>query len=191
MSARATAIVTARSAFGRLAALLLLGAAAAGCSGRDAREAENQAVVASPEQVSQGFLLTRSEGGIKRWDLKAAVAEVFEGGDTVVLTDLRMDFYDSTGAPSGRLTAGRGKILQKENRMDVETNVVLEGKDGAELRTERLTWSDVSGRVTTDAYVEIERAGERLTGFGLESTPDLTTAVVKSRVRVSGTRSAP
>ncbi len=190
MSARAAAIAP-RRALGPLSALLLAGAAAAGCSGRDAREPENEAVVASPEQVSQGFLLTRSEGGVKRWDLKAAVAEVFEGGDLVVLTDLRMDFFDSTGAPSGRLSAGRGKVHQKENRMDVETNVVLEGEDGAELRTERLSWSDVTGRVTTDAYVEIERPGERLTGYGIEATPDLATAVVKSRVRVSGTRTAP
>lgn len=180
-----------RAALALVVAAFGAAAAAPGCGSREAREAQNEAAVASPEQVSQGFVLTRSAGGVKQWDLKAAVAEIFEGGDMVVLTDLHVDFYDSTGAHSGRLTAGKGKIQQKQNVMDVESNVVLEGRDGAVLRTERLTWSEETGRVTTDAYVEIERAAEKLTGWGLEATPDLATAIVKSRVRVSGTRPSP
>jgi LPS export ABC transporter protein LptC len=178
----------AASLFSRFAAAFLAAALGASCGGRATPEPGKEGPGVDPEQVSHAFLLTRSEGGLKQWDLRAVSAEIFEGGDEARLKDLRMDFYDSTGAVSGRLTADKGRVFQKESRMEVEGNVVLDGEDGAQLRTERLSWSESAGRVTTDAYVEIDRAGERLTGYGLEATPDLTTAIVKKSVSVRGTR---
>lgn len=188
MSAIRASSARARSAAYAAMFIAAASAAAPGCGGRSTPESAKDGEAANPEQVSHAFVLTRSEGGLRQWDLRAASGEVFEEGNVAHLTDLRMDFYDSTGIVSGHLSAAKGRIYQKENRMEVEENVVLEGKDGAQLRTERLAWSEKTGRVTTDAYVEIDRTGERLTGYGLEATPDLTTAVVKRSVTVSGNR---
>jgi LPS export ABC transporter protein LptC len=165
-------------------------ALAAGCAERSAPQPEEQPALESPEQVSRGFVVTRSEGGRKVWDLKAATGEIYGGGDVVLLSDLSIDFYDSSGAVDGSLTAASGKVLRAENRLEAQASVVLEGAGGATLRTEHLFWSDDSNRITTDDYVEIDRGDERLTGYGLRASPDLSFAEVTREVTIRGSREA-
>ncbi len=162
--------------------------AASGCAEQGAPGTDAKDVMESPEQVSHGFVVTRSDGGLKKWDLKAAEGKIYSGGDLVLLTTLTLDFYDSTGALEGTLTANRGRALKAEDRIEVGSDVVLRTAKGGELRTDSLSWSEATGRITTDAYVEIDRDGERLTGWGLSARPDLSIAEVKRGVTVSGTR---
>jgi LPS export ABC transporter protein LptC len=174
---------------GALLSALLAGISlAAGCTDRGQPGTDGGEVMSSPEHVSRDFVVTRSLGGVKKWNLKAEEGKLYDGGDLVLLTALTLDFFDSTGAPEGTLTAARGRALRAENRIEVQSDVVLRTAEGGELRTDSLVWSEATDRITTDAYVEIDRDGERLTGFGLEATPDLTFAEVKREVTVSGTR---
>ncbi|MFN0150203.1 MAG: LPS export ABC transporter periplasmic protein LptC [bacterium] len=180
-----------RRAFARCAPLVCVVAAfASSCSTRQTPEAENadEIVVAQPDQVSRGFALTQTDRGRLQWELRAVSGEIYEGGDLIDLTDLAVDFYDSTATKEGTLSGRRGKVHRKENVMEVEGNVVLVSADGSKLTTSRLVWSNKDNRITTDAYVEIERKRSKLSGYGLVATPDLTTAEVQREVRLEGER---
>ena len=182
---------SASAAAGLLACAALIALLAPGCSTREHTEVTEAPGGSLPEQVSRGFALTQTRQGQVQWELKAATGEIFEGGDVVDLTDLHVDFFDSTGAKEGTLTAKHGKIRQKENKMDVDGDVVLVSEDGSTLKTTHLVWSDDENRITTDAFVEIVRATSTLTGYGLVATPDLTMAEVQREVKLVGEREEP
>jgi LPS export ABC transporter protein LptC len=173
------------------AALALIALVGLGCSTRERPDVSEGPVGSQPEQISRGFALTQTREGRIQWELKAATGEIFEGGDIVELTDLRVDFFDSTSAKEGTLTAKHGKIRQKENKMEVDGDVVLVAKDGSTLKTTHLVWSDEENRITTDAFVEITRSTSTLTGYGLVATPDLTMAEVQREVKLVGERAEP
>lgn len=168
----------------------LAAAAAAGCSSKATPEAEphDGAAVSQPDQVSRGFALTETDHGRLLWELRAVSGEIYEGGELIDLTDLAVDFYDPTGAKDGSLSGRRGKVRRREDVMEVEGSVVLVAADGSRLTTDRLLWSNKENRITTDAYVEIQRKASKLSGYGLSATPDLTTAEVQREVRLEGER---
>jgi len=168
----------------------LLAAAGAGCSSRQTPDAgqPSGAVVAQPDQVSRGFALTQTDHGRLQWELRAVSGEIYEGGDLIDLTDLSVDFFDSTGTKDGTLSGRRGKVHRRENAMEVEGSVVLVSADGSKLTTDRLVWSNKENRITTDAFVEIQRKRSKLSGYGLVATPDLSTAEVQREVRLEGER---
>lgn len=188
---RASAREGAHGAAGLVAVAVLFALFGLGCSTRERTEVTEGPVGSQPEQVSRGFELTQTREGRLQWELKAATGEIFEGGDVVDLTDLQVVFFDSTGAKEGTLTAKHGKIHQKEDRMDVDGDVVLVSKDGSTLKTTHLSWSDKENRITTDAFVEIQRRTSTLTGYGLVATPDLTMAEVQREVKLVGEREEP
>ena len=187
----ACALRNARVAMGFVAGAVLCALFGLGCSTREPAEVTDAPVGSQPEQVSRGFALTQTREGRLQWELNAATGEIFEGGDVIELAALRVDFFDSTGAKEGRLTAKHGKIRQKENIMDVDGDVVLVSKDGSTLKTTHLVWSDEENRITTDAFVEIVRQTSTLTGYGLVATPDLTMAEVQREVKLVGEREEP
>ena len=171
-----------------LAVATLAAALVAGCGEHRPPNPDRGDVVESPEQVARSFVVTQSDGGIKKWDLRAAEGKIYDGGDLILLSDLSLDFFDSAGAFEGTLTAKEGRVLKHENRIEVRSSVLLRSREGGELRTDSLAWSEESGRITTGAYVESDRDGERLSGWGLTARPDLTFAEVTRDVTVRGTR---
>jgi LPS export ABC transporter protein LptC len=175
-----------------LAALLAAHGALTGCSSRRTSEEDpRQGEVAQPEQISRGFELTQTERGRVEWTLRAESGEIYEGGDSVDLVEPVVDFFDSLGAKEGTLTADRGRIRDKEEIMEVDGNVVLLGEEGARLATSHLVWENRGNRITTDAFVTLERKGSTLSGYGLVATPDLKVAEVQRDVRISGEREEP
>lgn len=109
-------------------------------------------------------------GRIAEWREEPQRTEMSEGVELV--------FFDSTGAQRSVLTSRRGRILKKEQRMEVFEQVVFVNEKGERLETEQLTWDQDSGRVHTDKAVRIQRGSDIIHGQGLDAAEDFSHYVI-------------
>ena len=88
--------------------------------------------------------------------------------DSTEADTVQLYFYDDNGNQSSSLTADRGLIREKTEKVSVFGNVVAVNEDSTILHTESLHWDPETQLITTEDFVEIERAdGDVLTGYGL------------------------
>ncbi|MEZ4789580.1 MAG: LPS export ABC transporter periplasmic protein LptC [Flavobacteriales bacterium] len=87
-------------------------------------------------------------------------------------------FFSRSGAQQSRLTARRGLILPKEDRMEVYEQVVFVNSKGERLETEQLTWYQDSARVRTDKAVRVQRGADVIHGMGLDAAEDFSSYVI-------------
>lgn len=127
-----------------------------------------------PDQEIIDFVLRETEDGAVAWVLRAQTAEIYEGRDAIHASELTIDFYEDDGTTvSSVLTADRGVVNRRDNAMVARGNVVVEAADGRVLETEELEYSPQTGKITTEAFVRVVDGRNVLTGYGLESDPDL------------------
>lgn len=127
-----------------------------------------------PSSMLSGVTLRETLDGRIRWILKADSSETFTQPNHTVARNLRVDFYDPSGAPTSKLTADEGDVQRSNNDMTARGHVVVITIRGDTLTTERLDWSSVQNRVKTDLPFRLSRPDGVLTGVGFESDPDLT-----------------
>ena len=92
---------------------------------------------------------------------------------TLLDDSIRVDFYDEHGTHTSRLTAHRGKVDDVTHDLEAYVNVVVRSDSGTTLKTERLFWNNVTGKVHTDAFVDIVSPKEHIMGQGMESDQSL------------------
>jgi LPS export ABC transporter protein LptC len=127
-----------------------------------------------PDQEITDFVLRETnEDGSRAWILDAAEARIFESRDEVDARTIHIDFYNKDGEVSSVLTADRGVIERRTNDMRALGNVVVRNSEGHELSTEELWYSTKRNKIFTDQFVTVVRGRDVLTGYGLESDPDL------------------
>ncbi len=109
-------------------------------------------------------------GSIAEWAVDPKRTELSEGVELV--------FFDRNGVQQSILTARRGRILRKENRMEVHEQVVFVNSKGERLETEQLTWKQDSARVYTDKAVRVQRGPDVIHGMGLDAAEDFSSYVI-------------
>jgi LPS export ABC transporter protein LptC len=129
---------------------------------------------AGASQEIQNFTLreTDAEGRLS-WVMRARGAQVFETRNAVEADSIRIDFFDRTGELASVLTAERGVIARASNDMRATGNVLVRNRDGHELRTEELAFAAGRNKIYTEHFVTMIRGRDVLTGYGLETDPDL------------------
>lgn len=139
-----------------------------------------------PDRVTTDAEYLYSDSGVVRNRLRAGVISEWSGKDrrTEFSEGLELVFFDEAGAEGSVLTARRGVIEERTNRMEVFEDVVFVNAKGERLETERLTWVQDSARVRTDQAVRIQRGHDVIHGIGLDAAEDFSAYVIK---RVTGT----
>ena len=99
-------------------------------------------------------------------------------------TAYHMEFFNPDGSQGSVLTARKGLIKPRKNRMEVRDHVVFTNALGERLETEHLVWSQDSDRVWTDQPVKIVRAQDILYGQGLDANEDFSRYTIR---RLTGT----
>jgi LPS export ABC transporter protein LptC len=188
MDAEASAMKTARAgtragvasrllaAVGVLLVAAGLAAGGLGCSeDRPAPPARTAPVgEALPSQEITDFVMRETnESGRLTWIFRAAEARIFEARDDVEARGIRIDFYDAEGRVGSVLSADRAVIQRRTNDMHATGNVVVRNAAGQELHTEELMYSSERDKIFTDKFVRVIRGRDLLTGYGLETDPDL------------------
>ncbi|MCP4581162.1 MAG: LPS export ABC transporter periplasmic protein LptC [candidate division Zixibacteria bacterium] len=94
--------------------------------------------------------------------------------DSTEADTIKVLFFDDQGGQKSTLTANRGLIREKSEKVAMFGNVVAINEDSTVLKTESLFWDPETGLITTDDYVEIEKTdGDLLTGYGLKADRNL------------------
>jgi LPS export ABC transporter protein LptC len=158
-----------------IGAFAVAGVLALGC-----RKATQPPVVAeamladSAEQVLWDIHQFMTENGVKRGDLYADTAFVFNDQTKFVLRRVRGEFTTETGAPHGTMKGDRGTYDLRARTLEGYGNVVLTSTDGKRLSSNHLKYVEVSNTVSSDSsFVMRQKSGEVQRGVGFRSDPNL------------------
>lgn len=88
-------------------------------------------------------------------------------------------FYDDSSKQISKLTAGYGRVNEKDNTMIVRDSVEVLSVKNEKLNTEELSWNSKTRKIFTDKFVKIQTADEIIYGDGLEANEDLTNYKIK------------
>jgi LPS export ABC transporter protein LptC len=137
---------------------------------------------AAPDRVTTNAQYFYSDSGTVRNRLRAGRVEEFmsEGRQRTELSDgVELVFFGPDGRRGSVLTARKGLIKPRKNRMEVKDDVVFTNAQGERLETEHLVWSQDSDRVWTDRPVKIVRAEDILYGQGLDANEDFSSYTIR------------
>lgn len=127
-----------------------------------------------PDTQLDDATIVFTEDGITSVIVEAQHIDRWQSCDSTEADSVFIRFYDKEGAERSSLTADRGLIREKSEKVNVYGNVVAINEDSTILRTESLEWDPETQLITTEDYVEIERTnGDVLTGYGLKGDRNL------------------
>lgn len=134
-----------------------------------------------PEQQTTDYHTRHTKGGVPVWELSGNVAERYPGEPTMNLTGVHMVFFRE-GARDAVLTSDTGEVDQRTQATVARGNVVVITEEGRKLESEILHWDPERELIHTDAFVRFTDGDQVLTGYGLETDPDLTNVVILRQV---------
>jgi LPS export ABC transporter protein LptC len=135
-----------------------------------------------PTQVTEGYHTTQTREGVQQWELWGATAERFPGeGQPLRLHQVRMQFYRD-GSPDATLTAASADVDEASHNVTARGAVKVVNPRGQVLESEVLHWDNQRQRIHTDEFVKLTEGDQILTGYGLETDPDLTDLTLRERV---------
>ncbi len=129
-----------------------------------------------PIQTSIKAEYNFSEKGKLKNKLIANQIDQFQGDENYIEASggFTMIFFDSLEKEQARLSAQRGKYIEKEKSMKAWDNVVLMNINGEKVETEELIFKQDSNRIYTNKYVTITSKQGILHGNGMESNDSFT-----------------
>ena len=137
-----------------------------------------------PSQESWNAKIVFSDSGKISAILHAGHIAMFENKrETILDSNVRVDFYDEHEHHTSVLTAKRGKVNDVTHDFEAYENVVVVSDSGSTLKTEVLFWDNFRQKIHTDKFVDINSPTEHIQGVGLESDQNLKHYTIK---RVTG-----
>ena len=135
-----------------------------------------------PEQVTYDYHTTQSKGGTPVGELWGESALRYAGETRRELEGVRMVFYRD-GVKDAVLTSETGEIDETTQATVARGNVVVVSEDGRTLESEELYWDPERELIHTDVFVRFTDGDQVLTGYGMETDPDLTDLVILNQVK--------
>jgi len=127
-----------------------------------------------PSQESWKSTVVFSDSGRRSAILWAGhIAAYGQQRITLLGDSVHVDFFNDDGVHTSLLTARRGKVDDVTHDLEVYENVVVVSDGGTTLKTERLFWDNTTGKIHTDAFVDIQSPREHIMGHGMESDQGL------------------
>ncbi len=126
-----------------------------------------------PDEEFEDFMTQESDSGKVTWRLTAPRADRYIKRKLVLLESPVIEFYDKYGKLQTTLEADNGKYSEESRDMVASGNVVVTSVDGDVLETDTLLWNSKTDKIVSDSFVRLTRAGDVLTGWGLEADSDM------------------
>ena len=165
---------------------LLIAILAAGCEESGARPTTTIQAPDSADQVLEGFSHYVTNEGVRRSRVQADTAYFYEATQITNLVNVKVTFYDLSGAESSTLTAKSGVYRWQDGSMEANGNVVVVSPDGRRLATERLRYDNAGNQISTDRHFTFDRGDEHLEGNSFRSDPDFRNVVTDRPRGVAG-----
>src|SRR5690349_24642380 len=125
-----------------------------------------------------------SDHGVQRSLLQSDTAFTYDDNTRFELRTVRSTFYTETGVKNATLTSRQGTYNVRSGNMEARGNVVVISEDGRRLETPQLRYDPQKNEISSDSSFVLTRPGERLSGIGFKTDPNL------SRIRVDSAASA-
>jgi LPS export ABC transporter protein LptC len=132
-----------------------------------------------PSQESWNSTVFFTDSGKTKAVLKAGHLRVFENSkETLLDSNITVDFYNEQDSISTVLTAKRGKVNDATNDLYAFDSVVVVSDSGTTLKTDELMWRNKDRKIVSDKFVTILSSKEKIQGFGFESDQSLKNYVI-------------
>jgi LPS export ABC transporter protein LptC len=148
-----------------------------------------RAAADTADQTLFGVRLVLSDHGIQRALMQADTAFTYEDNTRTELRVVRTTFYTETGVKNGTLTSREGTYNSRAGNMEARGNVVVISEDGRRLETPQLRYDPQRNEISGDSAFVLTRPGERLSGIGFVTDPNLARINVHAAASGSTTRS--
>ncbi len=134
-----------------------------------------------PTETVKGLEVLYSDSGYVKVRVTAPVMYRFFGNapHTEMPQGVAMFFYDSKQNTISTLTSKYAVRDELAKTMEARNDVVVKNQKGEQLNTEKLVWSEVTGKFTSDAFVKIITASQVIMGEGFEANNDFTRYSIK------------
>ena len=147
----------------RLAVALLVAFLFTGCEGKQAKApapSEEEANISADQKMMAFSLSGFEKTGKKKWEVQGKSADIVS--EVVNLTDVVAKAYgDQTDMT---LTADKGSFNRATNDAHFESNVVVSGTNGTEMKTDALDWKNAEQKVVTDKPVVMKSDAKGMNG---------------------------
>jgi len=141
------------------------------------------------DQTLFGVRLVLADHGVQRALMQADTAFAFEDNTRTELRVVRTTFYTETGVKDGTLTSREGTYNSRAGNMEARGNVVVIAEDGRRLVTPHLRYDPQKNEISSDSAFVMTRPGERLSGIGFTTDPNLARISVHAAASGSTTKS--
>ena len=153
---------------------LLATLVAAACTDVQPPPVATDATVAdSADQVLFGVRSFLHGDGVRRGELFADTVYMFDQSTRMELVGVRANFFTDAGALDGTLTSREGTYNTRTGIMEARGDVVVQSQDGRRLASPELRFLINQNEIRSDSSFVLTRPGDRLTGVGFVSDPNL------------------
>ncbi len=131
----------------------------------------------APDQTGQIVRVHFIDSSFTKAILDAGRTRIYQDRmETLLDGGVKVDFFSkNSGRRASHLTSDSAVIDDKTRNMIAKGHVIVIGdSSGVVLKTSILHWDNITRKLFSTAYVEIDRPGEHLQGFGFESDQSLT-----------------
>lgn len=117
--------------------------------------------------------------GIRRGELFADTAFVFDQNARMELRGVRSNFYTEGGVLQGTLVSREGTYDSRQGILEARGDADVTTTDGRELRSPELRYDINQDKVLSDSSFVLTEPGRRVEGIGFSSDPSLRNIVIR------------
>ncbi|MGQ0648818.1 MAG: LPS export ABC transporter periplasmic protein LptC [Gemmatimonadaceae bacterium] len=168
-------------------ALALLVAAVACQETNNPQPLEQQTAADSADQVMFGVHFFVTDAGLRRAEVKADTALMYEENTRTDLRNVHATFFKATGEKDAVLTSRQGTYHSRLGSMEARGDVVVKSTDGRTLTSPHLRYDPGRYEISSDSAFELtEKSGRVLRGVGFTSDPNLNAVHVLKGAQSTG-----
>ncbi len=132
-----------------------------------------------PAQESWNSTVFFTDSGKTKAILETGHLRVFEQSrETLLDSNIRVDFYNEDEIKTTTLTALRGRVDDATRDLYAIDSVVAVNDSGLTLTTDELMWRNSDRKIVSDKFVTIITPKEKIQGYGFESDQGLKNYVI-------------
>ena len=132
-----------------------------------------------PDQESWNSTIFFTDSGKTKAILNAGHLRVFSKiKETLLDSNVRVDFYNNEEVHTSTLTSKRGKVDEKTNNLYAIDSVVAVNDSGIVITSNEMMWRNKDRKIVSDKYVTIVSPKEKIEGYGFESDQNLRNYII-------------
>jgi LPS export ABC transporter protein LptC len=132
-----------------------------------------------PDQESWNSTIIFTDSGKTKAILYAGHLKVFsKTKETLLDSNIKVDFYDADEIKSSTLTSKRGRVDENTDNLFAFDSVVAINDSGIVVSSDEMMWRNKDRKIISDKYVTIVSPTEKINGYGFESDQSLHNYVI-------------